>query len=125
MEKFEMTTDCNKRGNATEIRESLLMGIKSVIDKCMDILNKIPDGCEYDGLIDDVADELCDFRESHVNKALFVPQRNCDKFKTPEEAYEGFVKFCDKSSCSKCRFSRNSSTCLLSWLYEESRKEGA
>ena len=47
------------------------------------------------------------------------PVRNCDKYKTAEEAYEGFVKFCDKSSCCKCRFARNSSTCALSWLYEK------
>ena len=93
MEKFDMTTDCNKRGNATEIRESILMGIKSVIDKCMDILNKIPDGCEYDGLIDDVADELCDFRESHVKKALSDISKN----KEPEVPTIKFFKFDERA----------------------------
>ena len=58
-------TDCNNLGNAAKMREAL-KETQSVIEKCMEILNRIPDGVEYDGLIDDVADELCDLRESHV-----------------------------------------------------------
>ena len=64
-------------GNATAMRKALLE-TKSVIARCMGILNKIPGGVEYDGLIDDVADEICDLSECHVNPALSVPQRNCD-----------------------------------------------
>ena len=63
------------------IKESLIVGnvavlhdalkeTQSVIAKCMDILNSIPGGVEYDGLIDDVADELCDLRESYIETAL-------------------------------------------------------
>ena len=64
-------------GNAAAMRKALLE-TKSVIARCMEILNKIPGGVEYDGLIDDVADEICDLSECHVNPALSVPQRNCD-----------------------------------------------
>ena len=57
---------------------------QSVIEKCMEILNRIPDGVEYDGLIDDVAGELCDLRDSHVKPALSAPPRNCDVGTTQE-----------------------------------------
>ena len=62
-------TDCNNLGNAAKMREAL-KETQSVIAKCMEILNRIPDGVEYDGLIDEVADELCDLRDSHVKPAL-------------------------------------------------------
>ena len=52
-------------GNVAVLRDAL-KETQSVIAKCMDILNSIPDGVEYDGLIDDVADELCDLRERAI-----------------------------------------------------------
>lgn len=75
-EKHEVT-DCNRLGNAAKMRYAL-NETQSVIEKCMEILNRIPSGVPYDGLIDDVADELCDLRESHVKPALSAPPRNCD-----------------------------------------------
>lgn len=74
----ESVTDCNRLGNAAKMRDALVE-TQSVIAKCMDILNMIQGGVEYDGLIDDVADELCDLRESHVKPALSAPPRNCDR----------------------------------------------
>lgn len=71
-------TDCNRLGNAAKMREALLE-TQSVIEKCMDILNRIPSGVPYDGLIDDVADELGDLRDSHVKPALAATTRNCDR----------------------------------------------
>ena len=65
-------------GNSAKMREAL-NETQSVIAKCMDILNRIPDGVEYDGLIDEVADELCDLRDSHVKSALSASHRNCDR----------------------------------------------
>ena len=56
-------------GNVAVLRDAL-KETQSVIAKCMDILNSIPDGVEYDGLIDDAADELCDLRESYIEPAL-------------------------------------------------------
>ena len=64
-------------GNAAAMRKALLE-TQSVIARCIEILDKIPVGVPYDGLIDDVADEICDLRESYVNPALSAPQRNCD-----------------------------------------------
>ena len=58
-----------------------------------------------------------------VNSALGEPIRNCEKYNTADEAYDGFRKFCNKSVCSKCRFDENPTTCRLSWLYSEVEKE--
>ena len=74
----QSVTDCNHLGNAAKMRDAL-NETQSVIAKCMDILNSIPGGVEYDGLIDDVADELCDLRDSHVKTALAATPRNCDR----------------------------------------------
>ena len=52
-------------GKAAKMREEL-MEIKSGLEKCMGILNRMPRGVEYDGLVDDVADEVGDLLESHV-----------------------------------------------------------
>ena len=49
--------------NVAVLRDAL-KETQSVIVKCMDILNSIPGGVEYDGLIDDVAAGRCDLRGS-------------------------------------------------------------
>ena len=95
---------------------------QSVIEKCMEILNRIPDGVEYDGLIDDVADELCDLRDSHVKPALSAPQRNCD-VGTADEQTNSYLDFCKRHTCQSCpaRFKRKTD-CGFIWAqmpYEE------
>ena len=115
---------------AKKMRDAL-KETKSVIAKCMDILNKIPDGCEYDGLIDEVADELCDLRESHVKPALAATPRNCD-VGTAEEQYARVRAFCKRHKvglrCVDCPvnglFPKN---CALIWSqmpYEEGGANG-
>ena len=74
----QSVTDRNHLGDAAKMREAL-NETQSVIAKCMDVLNRIPDGVEYDGLIDEVAGELCDLRDSHVKPALATTPRNCDR----------------------------------------------
>lgn len=100
--------------NIKAMREALLE-TKSVIAKCMDILNSIPDGVEYDGLIDDVADELCDLRDSHVNAALAAPPRNCDR---PECATT-------KEAQDVWRKEDGGKTAYYEWLLATSTKGGA
>ena len=73
----QSVTDRNHLGNAAKMRDAL-NETQSVIARCIEILDKIPVGVPYDGLIDDVADEICDLRECHVNPALSAPKRNCD-----------------------------------------------
>ena len=72
-------------GNTAAMREALEK-TQSVIATCMEILNKIPDGCDYDRLVDEVADELYDLRDSHVKAALSSPPRNCDVLSDTQEA---------------------------------------
>ena len=71
-----------------KLREALIE-TQSVIVKCMDILNRIPE-CGYNALIDDVAYELCELREQCVKPALAEPSRNCDRFVSAEEAWDAY-----------------------------------
>ena len=98
-------------GNAAKMRDAL-NETQSIIAKCMDILNSIPDGCEYDGLIDDVADELCDLRDSHVKPALAATPRNCDR---PECATT-------KAAQDVWRKEDGGKTAYYEWLLAESTK---
>ena len=84
-------------GNVKAILDALKK-TQSVIATCMEILNKIPDGCDYDGLVDEVADELCDLRDSHVKAALSAPPRNCD-VGTAEEQARRYEELCDSHTC--------------------------
>ena len=115
----QSVTDCNHLGNAAKIRD-VLKETKSVIEKCMEILNRIPDGVEYDGLIDDVADELCDLRDSHVKPALSAPPRNCD-VGTADEQVKSYFSFCDRHTCQSCPV-KGATDCGFLWEqmpYEE------
>ena len=95
------------------MREALLE-TQSVIAKCMEILTKIPGGVPYDGLIDDVADEICDLRASYVNPALSDPPRNCDR---PECATT-------KSAQDVWRKEDGGKTAYYEWLLATSTKGG-
>lgn len=56
------------------------------------------------------------------------PVRNCDKYRTEKEAYEGFRGVCDVSrNCSNCRFRDcySMSECAIAYLYGEAKKESA
>ena len=116
--KMETTNQTREKssavGNAAEMREALLE-TKSVIARCMEILNKIPGGVPYDGLIDDVADEICDLRESYVNPALSDPPRNCD-VGTVDEQLKRFSAFCMSRKCNECPFvSSTYGECGVRW----------
>ena len=116
--KMETTNQTREKssavGNAAEMREALLE-TKSVIARCMEILNKIPGGVPYDGLIDDVADEICDLRESYVNPALSDPPRNCD-VGTVDEQLKRFSALCMSRKCNECQFvSSTYGECGVRW----------
>ena len=110
----QSATDRNHLGNAAKMRDAL-NETQSVIAKCMEILNKIPGGVPYDGLIDDVADEICDLRESYVNPALSDPPRNCD-VGTVDEQLKRFSAFCMSRKCNECQFvSSTYGECGVRW----------
>ena len=120
----QSVTDRNRLGNAAKMRDAL-NETQSVIEKCMEILNRVPDGVEYDGLIDDVADELCDLRESHVKPALSAPARNCD-VGTADEQVKSYFAFCDRHTCQSCPV-KGTTDCGFLWgqmPYEEGGANG-
>lgn len=126
----QSVTDCNHLGNAAKMRDAL-NETQSVIEKCMEILNRIPDGVEYDGLIDDVADELCDLRDRHVKPALSAQARNCD-VGNAEEQYARVRAFCKRHKvglrCVDCPVNGVlPKNCALIWSqmpYEEGGANG-
>ena len=126
----QSVTDRNHLGNAAKMRDAL-NETQSVIAKCMEILNKIPGGVPYDGLIDDVADELGDLRDSHVKSAISAPTRNCD-VGTVEEQLDRYGLFC-QNKCPTCenRFSchicgeRYRMKCMVAWSQMPYKEGGA
>lgn len=60
-----------------------------------------------------------------VRREKEKPVRNCDRYRTAEEAYGGFMKFCN-SACNTCPFRssiNNHVGCRFTWLYAEAGKE--
>ena len=53
------------------------------------------------------------------------PVRNCDKYKTAEEACQALKEFCGKYKCRDCRFGDRAAVtdCTILWLYEEAERE--
>lgn len=53
------------------------------------------------------------------------PVRNCDKYKTAEEACQALKEFCGKYNCRDCRFGDrvDVTDCTILWLYEEAERE--
>lgn len=53
------------------------------------------------------------------------PVRNCDKYRTAEDAHVALAELCGKNECRICRFGDSTRTagCVLEWLYEEAEKE--
>ena len=62
---------------------------------------------------------------SAIDREERKPVRNCDKYRTAEEAHVAFAEFCGKNECRICRFGDSTRTagCVLEWLYEEAGKE--
>ena len=62
---------------------------------------------------------------SAIDREKRKPVRNCDKYRTAEEAHVALAEFCGKNECRICRFGDSTKTagCVLEWLYEEAAKE--
>lgn len=66
---------------------------------------------------------------SHLANAIerekAKPVRNCDKYKTAEEANSAFLIMCNGKDCMSCQFrrGRSMSSCRFVWLYTEAEKE--
>ena len=63
---------------------------------------------------------------SAIKREKSKPVRNFDKYKTAEEAYDAFMKFCKKTDCYDCSARKiKIHDCPLAWIYEEAVKEEA
>ena len=53
------------------------------------------------------------------------PVRNCDKYRTAEEANVAFAEFCGKNECRSCRCGdrKKNAGCVFEWLYEKADRE--
>ena len=58
------------------MREILEKTISNSLN-ALELLNRIPSTCGYDGLVDDVSDILCSIRDD-AKAATLLPRRNCD-----------------------------------------------
>ena len=65
--------------------------------------------------------------ENAIDREKAKPVRNCDKYKTAEDAYRSFLNFCKKGlGCLYCRFKNNKFLeCSILWAYEEAENEDA
>ena len=67
-------------------------------------------------------DDLC----SAVKREKAKPVRNCDKYRTVDEAQSAYRAIC-KMACSICKYRSDDGrkNCAISWLYAEADKEVA
>lgn len=82
------------------------------------------DGYALSPLVCDLL-SIADRIEAALKREKEKPVRNCDKYKTAKDAFDGFNKMCDGKTCYRCPFSaeRNECmSCMLNWLYAEADK---
>ena len=67
---------------------------------------------------------LCNLSAA-IEREKRKPVRNFDKYNTADEAHVGFIEFCRKYTCGKCRFVNNGKPvgCAIKWLYGDASKD--
>ena len=62
---------------------------------------------------------------SAIEREKRKPVRNCDKYRTAEEANVAFAEFCGKNECRSCRCGdrKKNAGCVFEWLYEKAERE--
>lgn len=74
---------------------------------------------------DTLCEKIVDL-ENAIDRENEKPVRNCDKYRTAEEAWTAFKKMCNVNNCCKCPFEecRNDYVnCRFVWFYAEADKE--
>lgn len=112
---FDVWLECEYE----EPREkTLLEAAEAVTDEWYDMQQNI--NCN------DIGEIIVDL-EKAIAREKAKPVRNCDKYRTKDEALMAFKKMCCGTGCRRCRF-RDCGTedvCRLAWLYDESEKDEA
>ena len=62
---------------------------------------------------------------SAIEREKRKPVRNCDKYRTAEEASQALKEFCGKNECRICRCGdrKKNAGCVFEWLYEKADRE--
>ena len=87
-----------------------------------------------DVTLNDLGEKIVDLKKAidrekkNIVREKENPVRNCDKYRTAKDAFDGFNKMCADKHCDRCPFSakRNEcNICRLNWLYAEAEKSEA
>lgn len=73
-------------------------------------------------------EKIADLENAIAREKAKPVVRNCDRYRTAEEAWYVFTKMCDeaKTGCGKCKFYNPTDiSCRFLWLYAEAVKEEA
>ena len=97
-------------------KQTLLEAAEAVIDEWYYIQDNVT--------LNDLGDKMVDLKKA-IEREKKKPVRNCDKYKTAEEAYRAFSNLCQKEDgCLHCRFKNTKfGECSIAWIYEEADKE--
>ena len=75
--------------------------------------------------LNDLGEKIVDLKKA-IERERRKPIRNCDKYKTVEEASIAFTKMCEGTECDKCCYNnstRRAYGCRVTWIYSEAGKE--
>ena len=74
-----------------------------------------------------LTDECMDRLSDAIAREKQKPLRNCDRYRTANEAFNAYVGYCSQTSCRKCQYKKSATDqsvwCSFSWLYAEAEKE--
>ena len=117
----QSVTDCNQFGNAAAMRDALekIANMGEQIDYQLGSSDETVFAFRHERSLAHSISEC-------ARTALSAPPRNCDRYKTEEEALSSFQKMCDKHECTTCPFEYGRSkafSCHFNWLYEEVKGE--
>lgn len=96
--------------------QTLLEAAEAVTDEWYDMQQNI--NCN------DIGEIIVDL-EKAIAREKKKPVRNCDKYKTAEEAWKVYKKMCDEITCKYCPFSTHRAACFFNWLYSDDGKDEA
>lgn len=74
-------------------------------------------------MLDTLCEKIVDL-ENAIAREKSKPVRNCDRYRTAEDADAGFVAMCEGiDKCEHCRLYKNHVRCSIAFLFAEADKE--
>lgn len=81
--------------------------------------------------LNDLGEKMVDLKKAidrekkNIEREKKNPVRNCNKYRTANDAFAGFNKMCEEKKCSTCHFSAERNECMncsFNWLFAEAEK---